>query len=110
LTGILEVFALAEIGSGIGFLVGWRNKVLKAKVNFFRQPNSRPSPFDKVLRGKVGRAVTRQDRLRLQLADGLVNVIRKLVQYEAFRQVVRGLALAHSPMRQALRKKGGRSW
>jgi hypothetical protein len=110
LTGILEVFALAEIGSGIGFLASWRNKVLKAKVNYFRQSNSRPSPFDKILRSKAGRAYTRQDRLRLQLADGLVNVIRKLVQYEAFHLIVRGLALAHSPMRQALRKKGGRSW
>ena len=110
MTGILETFALVEIGSAIGFLASWRNKVLKAQVNFFRQPNDRASPFDKVLRGKVGRAVTRQDRLRLQLADGLVNLIRKLVQYEAFRQVVRGLALAHSPMRQALRKKGGRPW
>jgi hypothetical protein len=46
----------------------------------------------------------------LQLADGLVQLIRKVVQYEAFRQVVRGLALAHSPMRRALRKKGGRPW
>ena len=110
MTGILETFALVEIGSGIGFLASWRNKVLKAKVNFLRQPYNKPSPFDKVLRGKAGRAVTKQDRLRLQLADGLVSVIRKLVQYEAFRQVVRGLALAHSPMRQALRKKGGRSW
>jgi hypothetical protein len=109
-SGILELFALVELGSGVGFLAGWRNKVLKAKVNFFRQPHNKPSPFDKVLRGKVGRAVTRQDRLRLQLADGLVNLIRKLVQYEAFRQVVRGLALAHSPMRHAFRKKGGRPW
>ena len=107
MTGILELFALVETGSAIGFLAGWRNKVLKAKVNFFRQPNNKSSPFDKVLRGKVGRAVTRQDRLRLQLADGLVNLIRKLVQYDGFRQVVRGLALAHSPMRLALRKKGG---
>ena len=110
MTGILETFALVEVGSAIGFLANWRNTVLKTKVNFFRQPNTRPSPFDKVLRGKVGRAVTRQDRLRLQLADGLVSLIRKLVQYDAFRQVVRGLALAHSPMRQALRKKGGRPW
>ena len=110
MTGILEVFALAEIASGIGFLASWRNKVLKAKVNYFRQPNDRPSPFDKVLRAKVGRAFTRQDRLRLKLADGLVTVIRKLVQYEAFRQVVRGLALAHSPMRQAFRKKGEKTW
>ena len=110
MTGILETFALVEIGSAIGFLASWRNKVLKTKVNFFRQPSNSPSRFDKVLRGKVGRAVTRQDRLRLQLADGLVTLIRKLVQYEAFRQVVRGLALAHSPIRQALRKKGGRTW
>ena len=110
MTGILELFALVELGSGVGFLAGWRNKVLKAKVNYFRQPNNRSSPFDKLLRAKVGRAFTRQDRLRLQLADGLVNLIRKLVQYDAFRQVVRGLALAHSPMRQALRKKRGRPW
>jgi hypothetical protein len=110
LTGILELFALVETGSAIGFLANWRNKVLQAKVNYFRQPKSKPSPFDKILRGKVGRAFTRQDRLRLQLADGLVNLIRKLVQYDAFRQVVRGLALAHSPMRKALRKKGERPW
>ena len=110
MTGILETFALVEIGSAIGFLASWRNRGLKAKVNFFRQPHNKPSPFDKVLRSKVGRAVTREDRLRLQLADGLVNLIRKLVQYGAFRQVVRGLALAHSPLRQALRKKGGRPW
>jgi len=109
-TGILELFALVETGSAIVFLASWRNKVLNAKVNFFRQRNNRPSPFDKVLRGKVGRPVTKQDRLRLQLADRLVNLIRKLVQYGAFRQVVRGLALAHSPMREALRKKGGRPW
>ena len=110
MTGILELFALVETGSAIGFLASWKNRTLNAKVNFFRQPNNKPSPFDKVLHGKVGRAVTRQDRLRLQLADRLVNLIRKLVQYEAFRQVVRGLALAHSPMRKALRKKGERPW
>ncbi len=110
MTGILEVFALAEIASGLGFPAGWRNKVLKTKVNYFRQPNNKPSPFDKVLRCKVGRAFTKHDRLRLQLADGLVSSIRKLVQYDAFRQVVRGLALAHSPMRQALRKKKGGPW
>jgi hypothetical protein len=76
-TGILELFALFELGSGVGFLAGWRNKVLKAKVNFFRQPNNKSSPFDKALRGKVGRAVTRQDHLRLQLADGFVLRIRR---------------------------------
>ena len=110
MTGILELLALVEVGTAIGFLASWRNKVLNAKVNFFRQPNNRPSPFDKVLRGKIGRVVRKQDRLRLQLADRLVNLIRKLVQYEAFRQLVHGLALAHSPVRQALRKKGGRPW
>jgi hypothetical protein len=54
-TGILQLFALVETGSAIGFLAGWRNKASNAKVNFFRPPNNRSSPFDKVLRGKVVR-------------------------------------------------------
>jgi len=28
MTGILELFAPVEIGSGIGFLVRWRNRLL----------------------------------------------------------------------------------
>ena len=35
MTGILEVFALAEMGSGIGFLVRWRSRLLASKVNYF---------------------------------------------------------------------------
>jgi hypothetical protein len=45
----------------------------------------------------------------VQFADGLVSLVRTIVQYEAFRQCIRGLALAHSPMRRALRMKGGKS-
>ena len=35
MTGILELFALLEIGSGIGFLVRWRSRLLASKVNYF---------------------------------------------------------------------------
>jgi len=101
----LELFALAEIGSGIGFLARWRNKTLAYKVNYFRPPHSKKSPFDQLIRRNVGRAFTTQDRLRLQFADGLVNLVRTIVQYEAFRQCIRGLVLRHSPMRLALRMK-----
>ena len=47
MTGILELFAPAEMGSGIGFLVRWRNRLLARKVNYFRPPHNRKSPFDK---------------------------------------------------------------
>jgi hypothetical protein len=47
LTGILELFAPAEMGSGIGFLLRWRNRLLASKVNYFRPPHNRKSPFDK---------------------------------------------------------------
>jgi hypothetical protein len=45
----------------------------------------------------------------VQFADGLVNLVRTIVQYDAFRQCVRGLVLVHSPMRRALGIKGGKS-
>jgi len=105
LPGILELFALLEVGSGIGFLVSRRNKILAAKINYFRQPHSKKSPFDKFIRSEAGRAVTRQDRLRVQFADGLVSLLRTVVQYDAFRQLLRALALFHSPLRRRLRAK-----
>ena len=103
--GILELFALLELGSGLGFLVSRRNKILTAKINYFRQPHSKKSPLDKFIRGQAGRAVTRQDHLRVQLADGLVNLIRTVVQYGAFRELLRALALSRSPLRRRLMGK-----
>jgi hypothetical protein len=109
MTGILELFALVEVGSGIGFLANWRNRTLSAKVNYFHRPHDKKSPLDEYVRRKAGRPFTRQDHLHVQFADGLVSLVRTIVQYGAFRQCIRGLVLAHSPMRRALRMKGGKA-
>jgi len=103
LTGILELFALLEVGSGIGFLVRWRNRLLARKVNYFRPPHNRKSPFDKLVRTGIGPVITRQDQLSVKLADGLTVLVRRLVMFDAFRQLMRALALPNSPLRRRLR-------
>jgi hypothetical protein len=103
LTGILELFALVEMGSGIGFLLRWRNRLLASKVNYFRPPHNRKSPLDKLVRARIGPVITRQDRLSVKLADGLTLLVRRLVMLDAFRQLMRALALPHSPLRRRLR-------
>jgi len=103
LTGILELFALVEMGSGIGFLVRWRNRLLASKVNYFRPPHNRKSPFDKLVRARIGPIITRQDQLCVKLADGLTVLVRRLVMLDAFRQLMRALALPNSPLRRRLR-------
>ena len=60
MTGILELFALAEMGSGIGFLVRWRKRLLTDKVNYFHPPQNRKSPIDKLVRAQTGPIITRQ--------------------------------------------------
>jgi hypothetical protein len=103
LTGILELFALAEMGGGIGFLLRWRNRLLASKVNYFRPPHNRKSPFDKLVRSRIGPIITRQDQLSVKLADGLTVLVRRLVMLDAFRQFMRALALPNSPLRRRLR-------
>jgi hypothetical protein len=103
LTGILELFALAEMGSGIGFLLRWRNRLLASKVNYFRPPHNRKSPFDKLVHAQTGPVITRQDQLCVKLADGLTILVRRLAMLDAFRQFMRALALPHSPLRRRLR-------
>jgi hypothetical protein len=105
MTGILELFALVEVGSGIGFLATWRNRLLASKVNYFHLPHNKRSPFDKLVHVETGPVVTRQDRLCLKLADGLTALIRRLVMFDAFRQLIRALALPNSPLRRKLRSK-----
>ena len=103
MTGILELFALAEMGGGIGFLLRWRNRLLASKVNYFRPPHNRKSPFDKLVRSRIGPIITRQDQLSVKLADGLTVLVRRLVMLDAFRQFMRALALPNSPLRRRLR-------
>ena len=98
MTGILELFALAEMGSGIGFLVRWRSRLLASKVNYFHPPHNRKSPLDKLVRAQTGPVITRQDRLCVKVADGLTGLVRRLVMLDAFRQLMRALALPSSPI------------
>jgi hypothetical protein len=103
LTGILELFALLEVGSGIGLLVRWRSRLLASKVNYFRPSHNKKSPFDKLVRAQTGPVITRQDQLAVKLADGLTILVRRLVMFDAFRQLMRALALPNSPLRRRLR-------
>ncbi len=105
MTGILEAFALAEMCSGIGFLVRWRNRLLASKVNYFHPSHNKKSPFDKLVRGQTGPVVTRQDQLYVKLADGLTALVRRLVMLDAFRQLMRALALPGSPLRRKLSRR-----
>ena len=105
MTGILESFALFEIGSGIGLLANWRNRVLATKVNYFHSAYNRRSPLDGLIRAETGPVITRQDRLCLKLADGITGLVRRAVMFDAFRQLVRALALPNSPLRRKLRSK-----
>ncbi len=105
MTGILELFALAEMGSGIGFLVRWRKRLLTDKVNYFHPPQNRKSPIDKLVRAQTGPIITRQDQIFVKLADGLTALVRRLVMLDAFRQLMRALALPGSPLRRKLSRR-----
>jgi len=102
MTGILEMFALAEMGSGIAFLVRWRNRLLASKVNYFHPPHNRKSPLDKLVRAQTRPVITRQDQLCVKVADGITVLVRRLVMLDAFRQFMRALALPRSPLRRRL--------
>jgi hypothetical protein len=103
MTGMLELFVLLELGSGIGFLVRWRSRLLDSKVNYFHPPHNRKSPIDKLVRAQTGPVITRQDQLCVKVADGITVLVRKLVMLDAFRQLMRALALPRSPLRRMLR-------
>ena len=100
MTGILELFLLLKLGSGIGFFVTWRNRLLATKVNYFHPLHNKKSPLDKLVRAQTGPVITRQDQLCVRVADGLTVLVRRLVMLDAFRQLVRALALPRSPLRR----------
>ena len=105
MTGILEAFALFEMVSGIGFFASWRNKHLAHRINYFRTQQSRKSPLDRLTQAQTGPVVTRQDHLCMKLADSVTHMIRSIVMFDAFRQLLRALALPNSPLRRKLRTK-----
>ena len=100
MTGILELFALLELGSGIGFLVRWRSRLLASRINYFHPPHNRKSPIDKLIRAQTGPVITRQDQLCVKVADGITVLVRRPVMLDAFRQLMRALALPRSPLRR----------
>ena len=102
MTGILELFALLEMGSGVAFLVRWRKRLLADKVNYFHPPHNRKSPLDRLVRNQTGPVITRQDQICVKVADGLTGLVRRLVMLDAFRQLMRALALPRSPLRRKL--------
>ena len=105
MTGILELFALFELASGIGVLVKWRNKLLATKVNYFHPPQNGKSPIDRLVRAQTGPVITRQAQLYVKVADGLTALVRRLVMLDAFRQIMRALALPGSPLRRRLSRR-----
>jgi len=86
----------------VGSLAFWRNRVLNRKVMFYHRPEDKKSILDGLVLKQTRRAVTKQDRLRIKFADGITVLIRKVVMYDAFRQLVRALALPNSPLRRRL--------
>ena len=105
MTGILELFLLLKLGSGIGFVVTWRNRLLATKVNYFHPPHNKKSPLDKLVRAQTGPVITRQDQLYVKVADSIAVLVRRLVLLDTFRQLIRALALPNSPLRRKLHSK-----
>jgi hypothetical protein len=105
MTGILELLLLLKLGSEIGLLVTWRNRLLARKVNYFHSPHNRKSLIDKLLRTQTKPVITPQDQLCVKLADGLTALVRRLVMLDAFRQLMRALALPGSPLRRKLSRR-----
>jgi len=105
LTGILELLLLLKLGGEIGFLVTWRNRILATKVSYFHSPHNKKSPIDKLVRAQKRPVITQQDQLCVKVADGLTALVRGLVMLDAFRQLMRALALRGSPLRRKLSRR-----
>ncbi len=102
MTGI-EIALVLDGAVKVGSLAFWRNRVLDRKVMFYHKPENKKSILDGLVRKQTCRAITNQDRLRIKFADGITILIRKVVMYDAFRQLMRALALPNSPLRRRLR-------
>ncbi len=102
MTGI-EIALVLDGAVKVGSLAFWRNRVLNRKVMFYHKPENKKSILDGLVRKQTCRAITKQDRLRIKFADGITILIRTVVMYDAFRQLMRALALPNSPLRRRSR-------
>jgi hypothetical protein len=102
MTGI-EIALVLDGAVKVGSLAFLRNRALNRKVTFYHKPEDKKSILDGLVLKQTCRAITRQDHLRVKFADGITILIRKVVMYDAFRQLVRALALPNTPLRRRLR-------
>jgi hypothetical protein len=102
MTGI-EIALVLDGAVKVGSLAFLRNRVLNRKVMFYHKPEDKKSILDGLVLKQNRRALTKQDCLRVKFADGITILIRKVVVYDAFRQLMRALALPNSPLRRRLR-------
>jgi len=102
MTGI-EIALVLDGAVKVGSLAFWRNRVLNRKVMFYHRPENKKSILDGLVRKQTCRAITKQDHLRIKFADSITILIRKVVMYDTFRQLMRALALPNSPLRRRLR-------
>ena len=56
--------------------------------------------LDHLVKGQTRRALSKQDRIRIEFADRVTALTRNVVLYDALRQLMRPLPLASSPLRR----------
>jgi len=101
----MSMIGFALVLDGIAKLIGlgaWYGKNLDRRCMVYYQPENKPSMVDKWVKGQTRRPLGTADKLRVKAADTTTTLIRKAVDYEAFRQLVRALFLPHSPLRNSL--------
>lgn len=101
----MSMVGIALVLDGVVKLIGlgaWYGKNLDRKCMVYYQPENKPSMVDKWVKWQTRRPLGTADKLRVKAADATTKLIRKAVDYEAFRQLVRALFLPHSPLRARL--------
>jgi hypothetical protein len=107
MVGTFAVLAVAEgLPAGVAFI---RMKIRQAKNRalYWRRPGEKESPIDSIVLKQRGRPRNYTERLAVKAVDFGVNVLRKVVHYQAFRWFVEALVLSNSKLR---RGKGGDRW
>ena len=61
--------------------------------------------LDDLVKGQTRRALSKQDRIRVKVADRVTALTRKVVLYDAFRQLMQPLAVPSSPLRRKLSRR-----
>lgn len=105
----MSMIGLGLVLDGVAKLLGlgsWYSRNLNKRVMVYYQPENKKSFVDKYIRKQGRKPACRMDKVKLKAADALVKLIRKLVDYEAFRLLVRALALSDSPLRRMLSRGG----